>query len=72
MSKTSSKNGQALVEYLLLVAFLIILSSRLVSGFTDFMRESVGNLGHVMSVNLSVGVCPKDCFFGSYKNGYSK
>ena len=61
--------GQAVVEYLLLVAFLIILTSNLALKFTDFMRESVGNLGHVVSLNLSVGVCERDCFFATYNNG---
>ena len=64
----SNKSGQALVEYVCLLAFLIILSTKLVNGFTDFMRGSVGNLGHVMSLNLSTGVCPKNCFFRAYKN----
>jgi hypothetical protein len=72
MGKCIRDKGQALVEYLLLVVFLIILSSKLVTGFTDFMRESVGNLGHVLSVNLTVGVCPRDCFFGGYRNGYKQ
>ena len=62
--------GQALVEYLLVVVFLIMISAKLVGGFTGFMRDSIGNLGHVLSLNLSVGVCPKDCFFSGYKNGY--
>ena len=69
MERVRSNRGQALVEYLFLVAFLIILGTKLVGGFTGFMRESVGNLGHVLSVNLATGVCPVNCFFGEYKNG---
>ena len=65
-----SKKGQALIEYLLLVVFVITLSSRLVGNFTDFMRSSVGNLGHVMTINLTVGVCERNCFFGNYRNGF--
>ncbi len=64
------KSGQALVEYLLLLVFLIMITSRLVGGFTDFMSDSFGNLGHVMSINLTVGVCEEDCFFKGYKNGF--
>ncbi|MAX67443.1 MAG: hypothetical protein QF441_12130 [Bacteriovoracaceae bacterium] len=64
-----SQTGQALVEYLLLVAFLIIISSKLALGFNNFMRDSIGNLGHVVSLNLTVGVCQSDCFFESYVNG---
>ena len=69
MSMKISNKGQAIVEYVLLVAFLLILTSKLVAGFTDFMRGSVGTLGHTMSLNLSTGVCPNDCYFKSYENG---
>jgi len=69
MGNSYLSRGQALVEYLLLVVFLIILTAKLVGGFTDFMRTSVGNLGHVLSLNLTVGVCREECFFGTYKNG---
>ena len=44
----------------------------MVTGFSDFFRDSFGNLGHALSINLNVGVCEKDCFFGGYKNGYKK
>lgn len=64
-----TKRGQALVEYVLLMVFLIILGTKLVSGFTDFARTSIGNLGHVLSINLTTGVCKKDCFFEAYSNG---
>ena len=64
--------GQALVEYLLLTVFMMLLSSKLLLGFTDFMRDSVGNLGHVLSVNLTVGVCPEECFFDAYGNGFRR
>ncbi len=63
------ESGQALVEYLLLVAFLIILTSKIAFTFRDFMRDSVGNLGHVLSLNLTVGVCEEQCFFKQYANG---
>ncbi len=69
MGLVISNKGQALVEYLLLVVFLIILTSKLAVNFTDFMRDSVGNLGHVLSLNLTVGVCPANCFYSEYKNG---
>ena len=69
MSFLRLNSGQAMVEYLLLVVFLIILSSKMALSFTDFMRESIGNLGHVLSLNLTVGVCEEECFFKSYSNG---
>lgn len=65
----SDQMGQALVEYLLLLVFLVVISSKIVGTFTDFMSDSFGNLGHAMTVNLTVGVCAEECFFAGYKNG---
>lgn len=67
-----NSNGQALVEYLLLVVFLIILGSKLITGFTEFMRDSVGGLSHVLGLNLSVGMCETDCFYTEYRNGFRR
>jgi hypothetical protein len=66
--KTSSL-GQATVEYLFVILFTIMISLKIVQVFTDFMRDSMGNLGHVLSTHLNVGICEKNCFFGGYKNG---
>ena len=71
-SKKSFKNlGQATVEYLFVMIFIISISIKMVSSFSEFMRDSVGNLGHVLSMNLTVGVCAEQCFFGGFKNGYT-
>jgi hypothetical protein len=70
MSLRQKNSGQAMIEYLLLVVFLLLLSLKMVGGFTDFMRDSIGNLGHVLSVNLTTGICEKECFFNGYFNGY--
>ena len=67
-----SRTGQATVEYLLLIAFLMILSIKMIGGFTEFMTGSIGNLGHVLTYNLSVGVCNEECFFAGYKNGFQR
>ncbi len=72
MGLAKTKSGQAMIEYLLLVIFLLILSTKMISGFTDFMRDSIGNLGHVLSVNLTTGICEEECFFKGYKNGFQK
>ncbi len=63
------QRGQALIEYLLVLVLIMILASKLALGFTDFMRDSIGNLGHVISLHLSVGTCREQCFFDAYKNG---
>lgn len=71
----SSKNqssGQALIEYLFIMIFAVMISLKIVGVFTDFMRDSMGNLGHVLTSYLTTGVCPKECFFQNYKNGYTR
>ncbi len=62
--------GQATVEYIFLLAVIVFLAFKLVATFTTFFRDSVGNVGHVLSVHLNVGVCPEGCFFGGYRNGH--
>ena len=64
--------GQATIEYLFVMIFLILVSVKLVGAFTDFMRDSVGNLGHVLTMNLTTGVCKEDCFFPNYENGFTR
>ena len=59
--------GQATIEYLFVMIFLVLVSIKLVGAFSDFMRDSVGNLGHVLTMNLTTGVCQKDGFFSNYK-----
>lgn len=70
--RISKNSGQALVEYMFLLLFIIGISVKLVGSFSDFMRDSFGNLGHVLTTNLTTGVCKSQCFFSGYKNGYSK
>lgn len=66
----AKSTGQAAVEYLFVLVFMVLLSARIVTRFGNFFRDSVGNLGHVLSQNVIVGVCPRTCFFEGYGNGY--
>jgi hypothetical protein len=66
----SSQRGQAAVEYLFVLVFMILLSTQILSRFTGFFRDSIGNLAHVLSTNLTVGICPTKCFYGGYRNGF--
>jgi hypothetical protein len=68
MSFTS--RGQATIEYLFLLVFIVGLTFKMVGGFTSFMTDSIGNLGHVLSYNLSVGVCKEECFYTGFRNGH--
>jgi uncharacterized protein (UPF0333 family) len=72
MSLLKKSKGQAMVEYLLVVVFLITLTIKVVGGFTSFMATTVGNLGHVLTYRLTVGVCNTECFYKGYGNGRSQ
>ena len=65
-----NQGGQALVEYLFALMFLVLISTKLLGSFTDFMRDSFGNLAHVMTMNLMTGTCETQCFWNGYRNGY--
>ncbi|MEX1100134.1 MAG: hypothetical protein WEB87_06895, partial [Bacteriovoracaceae bacterium] len=58
-----NRSGQALVEYLFVLMFLVVISTKLVGSFTDFMRDSFGNFAHVLTTNLMTGTCKNQCFF---------
>jgi len=62
--------GQATVEYIFILAFALILGLKISNIFTDFFRKSMGNIGHVLSTNVTVGVCPQECYFAGYVNGH--
>lgn len=65
-------SGQATIEYLFVLIFIVGISIKIVGAFSDFMRGSVGNLGHELTVNLSTGVCSQNCFFSGYQNGNNR
>jgi len=72
MDSNIKSSGQAMVEYLFVMLFIVIISVRLVGAFSDFMRDSMGNLGHIMTISLTTGICNEHCFFKGTGNGYSK
>ncbi len=49
---------------------MILLASRIVARFNSFFRDSIGNLGHVLSQHVIVGICKDTCYFDGYGNGY--
>lgn len=63
--------GQATVEYIFILAFAVFLGLKVTNLFTNFFRDSMGSVGHVLSTNLTVGICPEDCFFSGYANGFA-
>jgi len=64
------ESGQATVEYIFILAFAVLLAFKVTNLFTDFFRDSMGNVAHVLSTNLMVGICPTDCFFNGFYNGF--
>ena len=63
--------GQATIEYLFIMIFMALIGIKFVQGVGNYMGKSVGNLAHVLSVNLTVGVCEDRCFFRAYDNGHN-
>ncbi len=65
-----TQTGQATVEYIFILAFVFFLGFKVTNQFTNFFRDSMGNVGHVLSSHLTVGICPSRCFFTNYVNSY--
>lgn len=68
----NKRRGQATIEYLLIFGFVALLGGRFISGFGDFMGKSFGNISHVLSINLTTGVCKDHCFYTNFENGFGK
>ncbi len=65
-------SGQALLEYMIILAFIGVIGGSTVQFMYNFLNGSIGNLNHILSRNLNIGTCSQDCFFGGYKNGYKE
>lgn len=68
--KPKKNSGQATVEYIFILAFALFLGNYAAGEFSKFFREEMGKIGHVLSTNLNVGVCPRNCFYDGYRNGF--
>jgi uncharacterized membrane protein len=66
-----SQCGQATVEYIFILAFAVILGFNVVNRFTDFFKDSMGGVSHVLSTHLTIGVCQAECWYPGYVNSYS-
>lgn len=66
----SNRGGQATVEYIFILAFVLLLGVKITNVFSGFFRDSMGGVGHVLSTNVTVGVCPSECFYAGFANGY--
>jgi uncharacterized membrane protein len=65
-----SQFGQATVEYIFILAFAVILGFNIINAYTDFFKNSMAGVSHVLSTHLTVGVCRQICWFDGYQNSY--
>jgi hypothetical protein len=63
--------GQATVEYIFILAFAVILGFNIINKFTGFFRDSMGNVSHVLSTHLTIGICPANCWLDGYYNSFT-
>jgi hypothetical protein len=68
--KVAKQRGQATVEYIFILAFAVLLTFKATNLFTTFFADSMGKIGHTLSGHLTVGICPRECFFAGYANSY--
>jgi hypothetical protein len=70
MLKNKRNAGQALIEYVFIFLFSATLVFQGVNKFSEFFRDSLGSLAHVLSMNLVTGICSTDCYYDGYRNTY--
>lgn len=77
MNLSKNQQGQALIEYLFVIVMIAYLGTRFSGKIGNFMSVQMGKMAHVLSTNLSTGVCGSKaaeegqyCYFSGYKNGY--
>lgn len=61
-------DGQAVVEYIVIFAFMSLIGLSLVRGITTIFGTTLGTLGYALTNELTIGVCPSECFDHSYNN----
>ena len=67
-NKFERSTGQAMIEYLLVFAFMALIAINFFRWGQKYVNESIGMFAGVLSQELSVGVCEKACFFNGYRN----
>jgi len=57
VKKTRKSSGQALVEYILLLAIVLFVTINFIKGLYLIMDETFGSFRRILSDELSVGIC---------------
>ena len=60
--------GQALIEYLILFAFMSLIALNMVKGMGGMMSDSVRSIGFQLTQQLTIGVCAEECWYSDYQN----
>ncbi len=63
-----NSRGQATVEYVLIFAFMGMVSLGIVRAIGGGVSTSVGTLAYALTQELSTGICPKNCFYSGFIN----
>jgi len=66
--KRLSESGQAVIEYLIIFAFMSLIGLNMMKSLGTFMSETASGLGHALTQQLATGVCEQYCFYTGYKN----
>ena len=66
--KRPSYRGQATIEYLFVLLFIIFLGGQFLKYMGIFIGNYVGGLAYWLSNHLATGVCEKSCFFNGFVN----
>ena len=67
----NSQHGQAMIEYLLIFVFMLLILSNFTKGINKIFGEAIGSLRVILTNELTVGMCENDdkCLYkDSYKN----
>ena len=61
-------SGQAVIEYILVFAFMSFIVINLVNLFAGYVGSSMGGLAYALTQQLTVGVCEQLCYLNSFGN----
>ena len=64
----SFHRGQAVIEYIFLLAFMSFISLEMLQQFGDILGGNMGGIAYYLTQHLTTGVCADICFTDSYAN----
>lgn len=65
-----SQRGQAIIEYVFILAFMMVILVTFVRQYSSAVGRNIRSLNYVLSQFLSTGNCPVSCLMdsGGYEN----